>query len=99
MALQIIAQRHRGLRRVTVHVDYLDIPGAGTSIRKILGEQICEQWLDLDHFLNKFWKSLSIHSNVVCIIPKGRHEIGDNVGYLLPEMKKREIIDLVEQSY
>ena len=99
MALQTITQKHRDLRRVSIHVSHHDMPSTGANIREILGEQIYGQWLNLDHFLNQIWESLSIRSKVVCIIPEEGHDIEDYIGYLLPEMKKRGTIDLVERPY
>ena len=100
MALQTITQKHRDLRQVSIHINHYNIPSAGTNLsRKVLEEQIHGQWLDLDHFLNQFSESFSVRTKVVCIMPKGRRDMGDYIGRLLPEMKRAGAIDLVERLY
>ena len=50
--------------------------------------------MDLDRLLVQFWDSRSIRPKVVTE-KKGKR---DWAGYLLPEITKRGIIDLVEES-
>jgi len=102
MALQTITKEHRDLRQVSIDVDSSDISSitcVGDNIRKMLGEQIYGQWLDLDQFLDQFLGSPPIRPKVVCIVPEGLHDMGDHFRCLLPVLTKRGKIDLVEQSH
>jgi hypothetical protein len=98
MALETITRNHRYLRKISIPVNPHDIPSADVNIREVLGEQIYGQWLDLDRFLNQFWGLLSIRINAARRITKGRHDIRDYIGCLLPKMKERGVIDLVGES-
>ena len=102
MALQTITRKHQDFRQVSINVDCSDISSiscVGDNIRKMLGERVYGQWLDLDHFLDQFLGSPPIHPKVVCIVPEGLHDMEDHFGCLLPVLTKRGRIDLVNQSH
>lgn len=56
------------------------------------------RWLDLDCLLVQFWESHPIQVKVVCPLPLNSDgwSVLDWVMFLLPELMKRGIIDLVE---
>ena len=74
----------------------LHYPGA--DIRLVVGEAIFRQWSDLDRLLVQIWESRSIRPKVILAanIWEGKEDAGTCVGYLLPEVTKRGIIDLVQ---
>jgi len=85
LALQVVTCKHQDLRRISV-----DVPYHLACIRQAIGEEIFEQWSDLDRILVRLWESLSIRPNVRWT--KGRWEgdrVGDCIGRLLPEMARR----------
>ena len=100
MALKTIPPEYRDLRQITIFVPcLLSVFGVSPTGggQPSMGDAVCDQWLDLDYFLAKFWETRSIRPRVIC--PK----LGDNwqntvtcLGSLLTEITGREIIDLVE---
>jgi len=97
--LRVIMRKHRGLRRISVDVPYhLAQLHLSEDLRRVIEEEVLEQWLDLDHALVRLWDLLSIHTDVV--LTRGRVEgvLGDFVGCLLPEMTRRGMVtvNLVE---
>ena len=88
LTLRVITREHRDLRQISVNVpSYLDHPlhVIDGDVRAAIGEEIFEQWLDLDRILVHIWESFSIRTNV-------KWTTGGNVGCLLPEMKKRGMV-------
>ena len=73
------------------------IVGAGGDVVQVIGEEIWEEWLDLDRLLVQFWESSSIRPKVVVMVQiPGAWNARYSVGYerLLPEITERGIIDL-----
>ena len=92
MALQTITHKNRDLQ-LRIHIpSYLAQARADTNFGQTIGEENCEQWLDLDRLLVKFWESRSIRPKVKSMTDR---DVRDYVGHLLPEITKRGIIDLV----
>ena len=56
------------------------------------------RWSDLDRLLVGFWESRSIRPKVMCPQPRTEDEgrVGDLAEYLLPELTRRGIMDIVE---
>ena len=98
MALQTIVPEHRDFQQITIYLPYDPrLSGAGADVRRIAGELIFEQWLELDRILVQLWESHSIRPKIMCFAPRGMEkEITECVGRLLPEITGREIVDLAE---
>ena len=92
------ASKHRDLREISIHLDsYVAIVGAGGDVVQVIGEEIWEEWLDLDRLLVQFWESSSIRPKVVVMVQiAGAWNARYSVGYerLLPDITERRIIDL-----
>jgi hypothetical protein len=90
--------KHRDLREISIHLDsYMAIVGVGGNIMQVIGEEIWEEWLDLDRLLVQFWESSSIRPKVVVLMQiAGAWNTRYSVGYerFLPEITERGIIDL-----
>ena len=85
VALRTITPKHRDLRQITIHM-----PRGLTHTRLDAGGG---QWSDIDRLLVQFWESRLIRPKVVCPMVQ---DVRDLVGWLLPEITKRGLIDLVE---
>ena len=97
-ALQTITTGHRDLRQISIHVpNNLPLTDDGGNVGQIVGEVTYREWLDLDDLLVQFWESRSIHPKVILdsTMWVGKGRIKYCIGYLLPEITKRGIIDLV----
>jgi len=95
-ALQTIQPEHQALRQISIHAPY-HLTNAGTHVKETVGEQIFQQWLDLDRLLVQFWEARSIRPKVVAVTPhKEKQDVRNCIGYLLPDTAIRGIIDLVE---
>ena len=95
--LRTIAPEHRDLQQVTIYLPYDPrLSGADADIRRMAGELIFEEWLELDGLLTQLWESLNPSEDPVSLIPppKGEQEILESMGLLLPLITGREIIDL-----
>jgi hypothetical protein len=90
--------KHRDLREISIHLDsYVGIVGVGGNIMQVIGEEIWEEWLDIDRLLVQFWESSWIRPKVVVLMQiAGAWNTRCGVGYerLLPEITERGIIDL-----
>ena len=85
--LQTTTPKHRDLRHITIHMpDYLTLPSILADIRGAVGAVGYGEWLDLDRLLVQLWESRSIHPRIGSV--KGQ-DVRDLVGYLLPEIAKR----------
>jgi len=96
MALRTITHEQRDLQQVSIHVASVSA-SADANIRQVIGEAARQQWLDLDQFLVQFSESRSIRPVVKyqALIGEGRG-VRDCIGWLMPEVTRRGIIDLVE---
>ena len=96
-ALQAITPKHRNLRQTTIHIpSHLTLTRDPTVVRQAMGETHRELWLDLDRLLVHFWESRCIHPKITCI---AQRDMRDRIECFLPEITKREIIDLVHHWY
>lgn len=57
-----------------------------------------EDWEDLDRLLVQFWTSHSIRPQLGYATDSGGWDMRDRVPCLLPELTRRELIDLFEYS-
>ena len=102
MTLETIGPRHRGLQRISIHIPHIlsyAIQKDGVIVEQTEVANPGTRWLDLDRLLVQFWESRSIRPKVV--YPRtmdGKRGLRDWAGYLLLEITKRGIIDVVEGS-
>ena len=98
LALQTITPKHRDLRQISIHVPYRrTFASVPANVRQIIGEPVFGQWLALDRVLVQVWESHSICPKIMYIAPGKEKKVMDAcMGYLLPEITKRGIVDLVE---
>lgn len=97
LALQSVGREHKDLRRIAVYVPrQLTIFPAPVDVREAIGEELLEEFLELDRFLVNLWKSLSIRPSI--IRPNYRtietSDMVDCVKSLVPEMAGRGMIGL-----
>jgi hypothetical protein len=89
MALETITSQRRDLQRISIYVPH--------PLHYVYDEGT--QWLHLDRLLVRFWDSRLIRPKVVYRrAMNGEKGMEDWIGRLLPEITKRGIIDLVEES-
>jgi hypothetical protein len=92
-ALQTITPKHQDLQQITIHLPYcLALPVLLTNLRQTIGEVYSEKWLDLNQLLVQFWEACSIRPKIIFPTDEGMEDIG----YLLPEITKRRVIDIFE---
>ena len=102
MTLETITSRQRDLQRISIHIPHIlsyAIQEDGVTIEQTEVANPGTRWLDLDRLLVQFWESRSIRPKVV--YPRtmdGKKGLRDWAGYLLPEITKGGIIDVVEGS-
>jgi len=97
LALQTVGHNHRDLRRISIDVpSYLTRIHVDPDIRVAIGEGTFGQWSDLDYLLVHLWESYSIRPSVIRTWTGRNKAIGDCIGFLLPEMMKRGMVDLDE---
>jgi hypothetical protein len=102
MTLETIGSRHRDLQRICIHIPHIlsyAIQEDGITIEQTEVANPGTRWLGLDRLLVQLWESRSIRPKVV--YPRamdGKRGLRAWAGYLLPEITKRGIIDLVEGS-
>jgi hypothetical protein len=93
-ALRTITPEHRDLRRISIHMPYrLTTTYGGGNATQSIGDPVYGQWLGLDRLLVQLWESRSVRPR---IIHMATQDLRDCAGFLLPEVTKRGIIDLVE---
>lgn len=69
-----------------------------SSVGQVVREEFHEQWLELDWLLVQLWELHSIRLRLMHEVV-AEDERDDCYGFLLPEMTKRGILDLVEVAY
>jgi len=84
MTLQTV--KSKNLRSITIYADHF------VPVR--VWEAARQEWNDLDQLLVQFWSTHSIRPRVMH--PAGR-DLRDRVRSLLPELTRRELVDLVER--
>jgi len=66
MALRTIVPEHRTFQRITIYLPYdLGLTGSGANVRRIAGELVFGQWLELDRLLVQLWESRSIRPRII----------------------------------
>ena len=97
MALRTISPEHRDLRQISIYVQFgTNLDGTNVDVRRNFGEQVFEQWLELDRLLVQLLESHSIRPRILySTFPQmGKREMNKYIQYLLPETAGRGIIDL-----
>lgn len=96
-ALQTITPEHRDLQGISIRIHRgLVLGGVGPDTVQSLGEAISRRWLDLDRLLVKFWEFRSIRPGVGCRgLGDKQRDMDYCIGYLLPEITKRGLVDPV----
>jgi len=98
MTLQTITHIHQALREISIHEAYYSISiELGAEVRRIIGEQTASLWSELDRLLVRLWESRSIHPKMLySAFPESENAMRDFVGYCLPEITRRGIVDLAK---
>ena len=94
-ALQTAVPKHRELQKISICIPYNST--FPDSVKAIKRSATYGEWMDLDRLLVQFWESRSTSPKVISMAWEGRKR--DMRGYaecLLPELTKRDVIDLVE---
>ena len=99
-ALQSITSEHQDLRGISIDIPFPATFRKNSAIIVLVEERGRPgmRWSDLDRLLVGFWESRSIRPKVMCPQPRTEDEgrVGDLAEYLLPELTKRGIMDVVE---
>ena len=87
---------HPDLRKISLRIPLCRC--SDVNKRLIEEADLGMQWSDLDRLLVQFWESHSIQVKVACPSPLNSDgwSVLDWVTFLLPELMKRGITDLVE---
>ena len=94
--LQNIPPKHRDLRQIAIRVP-CHLIDSGADVKGVIGDRIFREWMDLDRLFVRLWEACSIRPEVACSTShKEKQEMRDCFGCLLPEIKMRGIIDLVQ---
>ena len=97
MELQTLAPKHQDLRQISIYVPYNPhFASFGADVRQIIGKATYGQWPDFDRILVQIWESRSIRPMVTCTRPVGTQSMRYCIEWLLPEVTRRGIMDLVE---
>ena len=97
-ALKTITSKHTDFRKVSIHVTPIKAFPVGESVRETIGEEIYEQWMDLDRVLVQLWETNSIHTQVFYSIDEEEKDAREHICSLLPEMTKRGIVEMTDDS-
>ena len=94
--LRTIMPKHREFQRISIYVYFgpAFVGIVGTNARQTIGEKKFGRWLDLDHLLIRLWESHSIRARII-LSSKGNQDTSEFMGYLLPEITRRGLIDLI----
>ena len=87
--LETITPKHRDLQKICINVEYV-------SAEDKINPKVA--WSDLDHLLMQFWESRFTRTELGFTKPP--KSVGGMMGlakFLLPELTKGGIIDLVEE--
>ncbi|KAF9782379.1 hypothetical protein BJ322DRAFT_217425 [Thelephora terrestris] len=97
--LETILPEHRDLQKILIYFEpYNDISADDpisaddddpADLKKLVGEEIYKQWMDLDGRLVRLWEAHAVRTKLIGVRNKFRFVIG-----LLPETKRRGIIQL-----
>ena len=99
MALKTLTPEHADLRRVVIHIVIGPFPGdERVDTRKEIGEEIYEQWMDLDRVLVHLWESNAIRARVVYKTEGTGKVAYEYIEGLLPEMTTRGLVEMVAHA-
>ena len=100
MALKTITSSHRNLQQISIRLpSHFGHTIPATIEQRIEAARPGMRWPDLDRHLIEFWESRSIRIRILCPHSRpthGKRGVKDWVPYLLPELTKKGVIDLVE---
>ena len=66
MALTPKHPKHQDLQQVSIYVPFYTAPvNTDAEVRQVIGEAMCQHWLDVDRLLVQFWESCSIRPRIV----------------------------------
>ena len=91
MSLKTITSKHRGLRKVTIHIDFRTIPllvDNPINAEQIVGKESYMEWMDLDRVLVELRKLDAVCVGVSYRPAGEQNEIPEYVEALLPETAK-----------
>jgi hypothetical protein len=98
-ALESITSAHQGLEKISLYIPHRD-ECRPTGMERVEKVNPGMRWSDLDLLLVKFWETRSICPQV--LFPSSPRRDGASVQewakYLLPEVMKKGIVDVVEIS-
>ena len=96
-ALETITPEHRDLQQVLIYIpscslcdDYKPVKIGGT-----VPEETYLQWVNLDRVLIQLWESHGVRTKAVYAGMR-KAEVRESLRVLLPEITKREVIELVD---
>jgi len=93
-AFQITLPKHQGIQKISLHLHpQLSLIDDDT----IKESESYGEWMDLDRLLVQFWESRSTPPKVTFTTPGGEEQDTRHfVECMLPELTRREMIDLFE---
>ena len=100
MTLKTISSEHRDLRNVSFRCDgFYNFGGRSVNARKVVGEELYGQWMDLDRALVQLWELLAVPMKISYYSRGKKKRAHKFVECLLPETTQRGIIKLVDPTY
>jgi len=98
MALRTLTPTHQALRQISIHEAHYSISiELGADVRRVIEEQTASLWSELDQLLVQLWESRSILPKMLYnVYPESEKAMRELVGYRLPEITGRGIVDLVK---
>ena len=84
----VITPESKNLQQVAIHL-YADFPA---HIR----EAVCREWEDFDRLLVELWTSSSVRPKIMYQTGKREDDIGDTVPRLLQELRRRGVVECVD---
>lgn len=92
MALGTLTPKHTDFQKVTILVPSV-LVDESIGIRQSIGDEVYNQWMDLDRVLVRLWESNAIQTQVIYRATGGR----GHIEALFPEMSKRGAVEMVCQ--
>ena len=93
-AIQTTMPNHQELVKISIRVPYFP---SVFNVDAIKNSAIYGEWLALDRLLVRFWESRSTPPKVICTgWNKAKQDMRGFTRYLLPELMRRGMLDLVE---
>jgi len=96
-ALQTVTSKHRDIRRISIILPRIFTPThPAHGVVLVIGQNMCDQWSELDHLFVKFWELHRIRPMMVyATSADDKHKFC--IECLLPEVTKREIMDVIDE--